>query len=45
MLMLVSPSYQGVVQRVMYLLVFARLWAYYPRSAMLNISLQADRER
>jgi hypothetical membrane protein len=44
MLMLVLPNYQGAVQRVMYLLVFAWLWAYYPRVAMPNISLQRDRD-
>lgn len=33
LLMLRLPHYQGLVQRVMYLLVFAWLWVYYPRRA------------
>ena len=33
LLMLQYPHYQGLVQRVMYLLVFAWLWVYYPRRA------------
>jgi hypothetical protein len=33
LLMLNLPRYQGLVQRLMYLLVFAWLWVYYPRTA------------
>ena len=33
LLMLNLPGYQGLLQRVMYLLVFAWLWVYYPRTA------------
>jgi hypothetical protein len=36
--MLNFPAYQGLIQRVMYLLVFAWLWHFYPR-------LIADRPR
>ena len=32
LLMLQQPQYQGLVQRVMYLLVFAWFWVYYPRT-------------
>lgn len=31
LLMLQQPHYQGLVQRIMYLLVFAWFWIYYPR--------------
>jgi hypothetical protein len=33
LLMLNLPGYQGLSQRVMYLLVFAWLWVFYPRRA------------
>lgn len=32
LLMLTLPAYQGIIQRAMYLAVFAWLWAYYPRA-------------
>jgi hypothetical protein len=32
--MLTLPQYQGLVQRLMYLSVFAWLWAFYPRKAL-----------
>jgi hypothetical membrane protein len=31
LLMLAVPQYQGAIQRLMYVAVFAWLWAYYPR--------------
>jgi hypothetical protein len=33
LLMLNMPQYQGLIQRVMYLLVFAWLWVFYPHRA------------
>jgi hypothetical protein len=33
LLMLSVPAYQGVVQRVMYLSLFAWLWVFYPSTS------------
>lgn len=33
LLMLANPQYQGAIQRLMYLAVFAWFWVYYPKNA------------
>ncbi len=40
--MLAFQEVQGLIQRIMYLLVFAWLWVYFPGKIMANKALQSD---